>query len=420
MANSVVTCPHCNTPFEITDVLKQSIEQTVRDDYAKKYVDSIKAKEEQLRAEFERAQQRSQENAQKEVEATKKALEEMQQRFASEQQEREQAIAKKIREETLVKVQSMEQEIAMNREKLERAREQELALLKRQTELEEKEREIALETQRRISEERTKVFEEATQRVAEEHKLRDAEKDKMLADFKQQIDELKRKSELTSQQLQGEVQELELEHMLRMEESFKYDDFSEVKKGANGADITHIVRTQFGAECGTIVWESKRTKAWSKEWIAKIKDDMRSAKADIAVIVSSALPKEISHVGNIDGVWICSMQTAVGLGMALRLSLIQISHAVAANSGKEEKMELLYQYLSGKEFRSRVESLLEVFTTLREDLDKERTAMTRLWEKREKNIQRAMQSTAKLFGEVQGIVGNAILPIQSLELGEGE
>ncbi len=330
---------------------------------------------------------------------------------------REEAAAKALGERQ-IELDDLKAQLEERTKKLGAAQQQELALRKQQRELEERERSMNLELERRLDEERTKVREEALAKSAEEHHLRDREKDKQLEDMRKQIEDLKRKAEQGSQQAHGEVQELELEEILRS--NFRFDEIEPVAKGVRGADVLQRVCSSSGKPLGSILWESKRTKAWSDGWIQKLKDDQREAKADIGIIVSSILPKGIPHIGSIEGVWVTDVPSLVGLGTALRAGISQLAHVQDALAGKGEKMELIYKYLSGPEFRHRVEAIVEAFVTMKTDLDSEKRAMERTWAKREKQIQRVIHNTSGMYGDLQGLIGTSLAAIPSLEMSTEE
>ena len=244
--------------------------------------------------------------------------------------------------------------------------------------------------------------------------MKDAEREKTINDLRRQIDTLKQRAEQGSVQVQGEVMEEALEQLLQS--TFVTDLITPVAKGVRGADVLQLVRCSRGQDCGTILWEAKRTKAWSDGWIQKLKVDQRAIKADLSVLVSTVLPKDVRRIGDIDGVWVTDFASAVGIGMALREILIKVTSARSALSGKTSKMEVIYNYLTGSEFRQRVEAILEPFITMKDDLDMERRAMEKAWAKREKKIQRVVQSIAGMHGDLQGIVGTALPQIKFLEL----
>ena len=229
-----------------------------------------------------------------------------------------------------------------------------------------------------------------------------------------QIEELKIKAEQGSQQAQGEVLEIELEQMLKS--AFPYDIIEPVPKGIKGADVLQKVNNPMGQYCGTIIWESKRTKGWNDDWIEKLKDDQREIKADIAVLMSIVLPKEINGFSQFKGIWVTSFPLAVALAVALRANLIEVTCAKQAAVGKAEKMEAIYNYLSGAEFKQKVEAIVEAFVTMSADLSKEKAAMNKLWSKREQQIKKVIMNTARMYGDMQGIIGASLPEIKSLEL----
>lgn len=326
---------------------------------------------------------------------------------------REEAAAKAIVQHKIA-LADLQEQLSERTKQLSDAQEQELVLRKRQRELEERERSLGLELERKLDEERGKIREDALAKADEDHRLRDREKDKQLEEMRKQIEDLKRKAEQGSQQAQGEVQELELEDVLRT--IFRFDEIEPVAKGVRGADVLQTVAAPSGKACGSILWESKRTKGWSDGWIQKLKDDQREAKADLGIIVSAVLPKGVGHIGCLDGVWVADFQSFIGLGMALRAGILQLSHVQNALAGKGEKMELIYRYLSGPEFRHRVEAIVETFVAMKGDLDSEKRATERTWAKREKQIERVIHNTSGMYGDLQGLIGASLSPIPSLEL----
>jgi len=266
--------------------------------------------------------------------------------------------------------------------------------------------------------ERRKIEEQAVRGIEEQYRLKDAEKDKKLQDALAVNEELRRKLQQGSQQTQGEVLELELEGLLHA--TFPFDHIEPVPKGMNGADLVHRVHNNKGHCCGTIVWESKRTKAWSDGWIQKLKDDLRLVKGDIAVIVSEALPKDINNFGHMKGVWITSRDCSLSLAAALRFLLIEVSTLKSAAVGKNERLEILYNYLSGSEFKQRVEAIVEAFIEMQGDLQEERRVAERRWSKREKQIQRVISNTSGMYGDLQGLIGSSLSSIPALASANGK
>lgn len=224
---------------------------------------------------------------------------------------------------------------------------------------------------------------------------------------------MKRKAEQGSQQLQGEVQELELEALLRAK--FPQDTIEPVPKGEHGGDVLHRVVGPLGKVCGTILWESKRTKNWSDSWLVKLREDQRAAKAEIAVIMSHALPKDVESFDLIDHVWVAHPRVAIPIAVTLRQSLLELAMARKASEGQQTKMEMVYQYLMGPRFRQRVQAIVEAFSSMQEDLDREKKAITKQWAKRGEQIERVMQATVGMYGDLQGIAGKTLQEIKGLE-----
>jgi hypothetical protein len=325
----------------------------------------------------------------------------------------EEEARRKAKKEVGIELQDLQERVKEAEEEAERAKKKELDIRKRERELERKQKDSELEMARRVDEEKKKAIAAAVKTIEEEHRLKDLEKQKRLNDMKKQIEDLKRKAEQGSQQTQGEVFELELEGVLNA--NFPEDDIKPVPKGIRGADLLQNVY-EAGKHCGTIVWESKRTKAWQKRWIEKLKDDQRKVKGEVAVLLTTVLPKDVSGFSLIDGVWVTDYSSVVSLTCALRLNLIDVSRARQAAVGRGKKMEILYDYLSGPEFRQRVEALAEAFDSMIKDLEQEKRAMTRIWAKREKQIRKIGINTAGMYGDMQGIIGASLPQIESLEL----
>jgi hypothetical protein len=298
--------------------------------------------------------------------------------------------------------------------KLAEAQKAQADLIRKQRELDDARREMDLTIEKRVQESLGSVRDKAKQEAEDGLKLKVAEKEEQIAGMQRQIEELRRKAEQGSQQLQGEALELELEAILRGK--FPQDRIEPVPKGEFGGDVLHRVVGPLGQQCGTILWESKRTKNWSDGWLAKLRDDQRAAKAELALIVTQALPKGTQAFDLIDGVWVAEARCAVPVAIALRQTLIQLAAARQASEGQQTKAEMIYQYLTGPEFRHRIAALVEKFNDMREDLDRERKFVTRQWAKREQQITVAIGATVGMVGDMQGIAGRAIKEIDGLDM----
>lgn len=298
--------------------------------------------------------------------------------------------------------------------KLAEAQKAQAELIRKQRELDDAKREMDLTIEKRVEESLTVVRDKAKLEAEEGLKLKVAEKEHTITAMQKQIEELKRKAEQGSQQLQGEVQELELESILR--QRFPRDAVEPVPKGEHGGDFLHRVFGSLPNSCGTILWESKRTKNWSDGWLAKFRDDQRAAKAECAVMVTQVLPKDIESFDLVDGVWVTCPRTFLPVAVALRHSLVELSLVRQAGEGQQTKMEMTYQYLTGPKFRHRIQAIVERFSDMMDDLEKERKTMTRLWAKREEQLRGAIESTAGMDGDLQGIAGKTLQEIEGLSV----
>jgi len=379
-----IKCPNCGHQFEPNDAIREEVEKELRTkaaDWQKKKNDEF-----QIRLEEE-----------------KNKL----------QQSLEENIRKNITGDFENKLLLLEQNNKDNEEKLKQARQQQLEFLKKEQELKNKEAELELSVQKKLQEEREKLSVEIRkleeQRIAAketEFQLRLKELEKQLDDQKKLADEMRRKSEQGSMQLQGEVQELALEELLKV--AFPFDVISEVGKGVRGADCIQTVRNKSGQECGKIIFESKRTKDFTIDWIEKLKADMRSQGADVAVIVTQALPKGIDRFGEKDGVWICSFSEVKPIVQMLRDGIIKISTALKSQENRGDKMHLLYNYLTSREFAEQWQAIREGFMSMKLSIQKERDAMEKLWKQREKQLEKVLLNAAHVRGSIEGISGTDV------------
>jgi len=414
MAKGLIKCPECGTEFEISQAVSHDMEVEV----SKKYQKQIKDLEEKNRKESEEKEAELKRRLKEEKVKFDKKEKELFDQLESARKEAEGKAKKKAEERIKLELEDLKAQLKEKDNKIIEGRKQELELRKRQRDLEDREKAVELEMARKLDEEKTKIQEETLKNHEEQHRLKDAEKDKQLSDMRKQIDDLKRKAEQASQQNQGEVLELEIESLLK--EEFPFDNIEEVRKGQKGGDIIQGVKTQSGRGCGKILWETKRTKTWSDSWLQKLKDDQRDAKADIAVIVSEVLPKGITQFRLIDGVWVASISSALSLALALRVVIMQVSREKQLQSGKKEKMELVFNYFTGLEFKNRVEAIVESFVAMKQDLDKEKRAMNKIWDKRDKQIERVVLNIGGMRGDIEGLAGMSLPKIEALELPSAE
>ncbi len=413
MIEPTIVCPHCATEIKLTESLAAPLIQATRQEYESKL--AHKEQEVSKRETALRAQQKAVEDAQNMLDEQVAERLKVERIAISADEARKARLAAasdlEAKSRELVELQGVLQQRTA---KLEAAQKTQAELLRKQRELDDAKRELDLTIEKRVQESIAVVRQKARQEAEDGLKLKVSEKEEQIASMQRQIEELKRKAEQGSQQLQGEVLELELEIMLRNQ--FPLDGIEPVAKGELGGDVLHKVMGPMGQWCGAILWESKRTKNWSDAWLVKLRSDQRAARAEIAILVSNALPKAIETFGQLDGVWITESRLALPLAIALRQSLIDIANTRLAQEGQETKMELIYQYLTGPRFRHRIEAIVEKFSDMQADLDKERKTMTRLWAKREMQIHGVIESTVGMYGDLQGIAGRVLPEIEGLEL----
>jgi hypothetical protein len=357
-------------------------------------------------------EQNNKDNEEKLKTARQKELEYLQkeQELRTKENELDITLQKKLQQEREKLSGELRKMEMQNEEKLQEARQKELEYLKKEQELKTKQDELDLTVQKKLQEEREKLSDELRkieeQKLANresEFQLRLKELEKQLEDQKKLADEMRRKAEQGSTQLQGEIQELALEELLR--NAFPFDVISEVGKGVRGADCIQTVRSNTGQECGRIIYESKRTNTFGNDWIEKLKADMRSLGADVAVIVTRAMPRDMDGFGIKDGVWICSFTEAKALAVVLRDSIMRISTAVRNNENKGEKMHMLYDYLTSNEFAEQWKAIREGFLSMKISIQKERDAMEKLWKTREKQLEKVLLNATHIRGSIEGIAG---------------
>lgn len=406
-------CPNCNHEIRLTESLAAPLLAETRQRFQQQLASKdaeMERRTEALRLEREQV---AKDREQIENQVAKRLTAERAQLVATE--------TKKAREAAAAELQAKEAEAAelrttllSNNAKLAEAQKQQAELMRQQRTLEEEKRELDLTIEKRVQASVSEIQIKARQEADEAARLRVAEKDQTIESMTRTIEELKRKAEQGSQQSQGEVLELELEELLRGR--FPTDSIEPVGKGELGADVIQQVNGAIGQSAGIILWETKRTKAWSDGWLAKLRDDQRRSGADVALIVSHALPKHIEQFDLVDGVWVAHPRCALPVAVALRQALIDVCSSRMVQQGQQTKMEQVYHYLTGTKFRQRVEAVVEKFNDMRDDLDKERKFMGRQWAKRETQILAVVESTVGMVGDLQAIAGKAMPEIPSLEM----
>lgn len=423
-----VECPNCKTTFSIQEVLSDK----VRSEFDRIMETQVEERVRKLKEEeFQKFQKKVEEEYYEKLAGYKKEIEEFKAKSENKELEYKLELEKRKNEyelqlkkimlqqrqttELLEKqMNELRNELQKRNQELEQARKFEAELRRKENELFTKEQNIELEIQRRMSAERSQLQEMIRKNIEQEFLLKSQEKDLMISSLQKRIEELNLKIQTGSQQLQGEAQEVILEEQLRVK--FPLDKIAPVPKGIRGADVVQEVMNKFGERCGVILWESKRTLNWSNEWILKLKEDQRELGAEFSVIVSRVLPKELNSIGLLDGVWVCDFDSFIGLAMALRENLIQIQIIKNSFVGKETKMEQIYNYICSDQFAQKVKAIVESFTIMKADLEKEKAAMEKHWRKREEELNKIIKNTARIYGELEALVGNQLPEISYFQL----
>lgn len=416
MTEPTITCPKCGTEIKLTESLAAPLLASTRVQFEKQLAqkDNDIAQRESAMREKERALLQAKRDLDEQVaDQVAAQLKAERVRVAAEEAKKARAAAAGELDAKARELVELHEVLKVRDAKLAEAQQAQADLIKKQRELDDARRELDLTVEKRVQEGLSEVRSLARREAEDGMKLRVAEKDQTIASMQQKIEELKQKAEQGSQQLQGEVQELELENLLRAK--FPFDLIEPVPKGEFGGDALQRVNSPSGIPCGSILWESKRTRNWSDAWLPKLREDQRSAKAEVCVLVSQVLPKGVEAFDLVDGVWITSPRVAIPVAIMLRQALLQISQTRALSDGQQTKTEMVYQYLTGPRFRHRVEAIVEAFSSMQDDLDKERKVIMKQWAKRQEQIERVMGATVGMYGDLQGIAGKSLQEIEGLE-----
>jgi hypothetical protein len=410
-----IKCPNCGTSIDVQDILAHQLEEKVREEFNQKLL-SEKQKFSKREEELEKARIDFEEKKKRENELFQDRLEKS---IKAEKEVLQSSIKKKLEEEQEEQMKMLQLELNEQSDKLKEFNIAKAEIEKLKREKTELKSAAEAEAQKKLNE--TLILEKDKIRKAEEEKneLKMKELYKQLEDQKKLTEEMKRKQEQGSMQLQGEVQELAIEEWLA--QKFPLDGVEEIKKGARGGDCIQTVNTREAQNCGSIYYESKRTKDFQPSWIEKFKADIRDRNANIGVLVTNVLPSDMDRMGMRDGIWICTYEEFKGLCAVLRQSIIRFNSALATQENKGDKMHMLYDFLTGNAFRMQVEAIVEGFSQLKIDLDTEKRSMQRIWKQREKQIEKVITSTVDMYGSIKGIAGNAVQSVKALELpGEDE
>ncbi len=413
---TLITCPNCKFEFAPEDAIAKNIEK----EYANRFdAEKQKMQQQYLAQQSQLDEQRKifEENKKKENELFSQRLQKEKQRIELEVQ---QQLTKTIAADFENRLKILQQANANNEEKLKASRHKELEFLKKEQELKNKEADLEIQVQKKLQQERQSISEQIRKQEIEknelktnEHLMRMKEMEKQIEDQKKLVEEMRRKADQVSMQLQGEVQELLLESILR--EHFPFDLIEEVGKGVEGADCIQVVRNNVGRECGKIIYESKRTKGWMNNWIDKLKADMRNKGADMAILVTQIFPKGMERFAQREGIWICSYSEVASVAAVLRNALMCVSDAKDSQENKGEKMQMLYDFLTGIEFRQHIEAIVEGFMSMKTSITKERIQMEKIWKEREKQLDKVLLNTSGMYGSVRGIAGSSVQNIPLLD-----
>lgn len=385
MKEQLITCPHCNKKFPLSEAMKHEIEEQVKSDH------------QQVLDELETEHQRQIEIAKKE--ATQQAT-------------------AKAKKEVQTEVENLKNQVKEFETRSQDFSEKELKFLKREREIADKEKQIELDKQRFINKKTEELQTSIREEVETELKGKLSEKDQKITRLEKLAEELQKKAKQGSSEEQGEAFEQELENILRS--CFPTDEFEPIPKGKRGADIIHRVKTENQKHCGTIIWEAKNAENWSEGWIAKLRDDQRQTGGEtVGIIVTKALPKTIKRFGFQDGVWISDFYSIIGLATAIRTKFQELHQTKSAIAGRSSIMDLIYNYVTGTEFKTRIEATGEALKEMKSDIERERTAMEKIWAKREKQLYRIVHNMAGVYGDLTGL-GATLQRVQTLELESGD
>lgn len=405
-----IECPNCGFGIDVNNILSQQVESRLKKQFGEQ-----RAKEKnQLQSQLDELKKQ-----QLALEQTKQRQhDEVEHAIVEGLREREASLVEKlnskIRSEQSETLSSLNKELGEKTEQLKDLHRTRTEMEKLKREKEQLRDEIQAESEQRLNKVLAEEREKFSKSLEQKTRMKMAERDKVISDLSQQLRDAQRKAEQGSMQLQGEVQELAIEEWLKNQ--FPLDTIEEIKKGARGADCLQIVHTRSRQNCGTIYYESKRSKSFQPSWIEKFKQDIREKGADIGVLVTQVMPADMERLGLKEGVWICTFEEFRGLSLALRDAAIRMSDAINAQENKGDKMGMLYDFLTGNEFRNQVEAIVEGFTQMQTDLESEKRSMQSIWKKREKQIEKVLLNTNHMYGSIKGIAGNAIQSVPLLDL----
>ncbi|WP_114310499.1 DUF2130 domain-containing protein [Winogradskyella arenosi] len=409
-----VKCPNCGTSIDVQDILSHQLEEEIK----QKYQSEIARTKKQYSVEQEKLKQEKLNFEQKKKRENELFQERLAQQLKADKKEIEHKLKQKLKDEQLEQFEALQKELNEKSAQVRELNRSKAEIEKLKREKGELKEAAEAEAQKRLNDILLAEREKIKKLEEDKNELRFKEMQKQLEDQKKLTEEMKRKQEQGSMQLQGEVQELAIEEWLATK--FPLDTIEEIKKGARGGDCLQVVHTRTEQNCGTIYYESKRTKDFQPSWIEKFKADIRDRGANVGVLVTEVMPSDMDRMGLKDGIWICNYEEFKGLCTVLREGILQVNNALVTQENKGDKMDLLYDYLTSSTFRMSIEAIVEGFTQMKSDLDSEKRSMQRIWKQREKQIEKVVINTIDMYGSVKGIAGNAIQSVKALELPEGD
>ncbi|MBT2162830.1 DUF2130 domain-containing protein [Zobellia barbeyronii] len=409
-----IKCPNCGTSIDVQDILAHQLEEEIK----QKYQSQIAVEKKRYEYEQEKLRREKAEFLEKKKQENELFQERLENQLKEGKKEIESKLKLKLKEEQSEQFDALQKELNEKSEQIKELNRTKAEIEKLKREKSELKEIAEAESQKKLNEILIAEKEKIKKSEEDKNELRFKEMQKQLEDQKKLTEEMKRKQEQGSMQLQGEVQELAIEEWLASQ--FPLDSIEEIKKGARGGDCIQIVNTRAAQNCGSIYYESKRTKDFQPTWIEKFKADIRDRGANIGVLVTEVMPSGMDRMGLKDGIWICNYEEFKGLCSVLRETIVKLDTAISSQENKGDKMDMLYTFLTGNTFRMQVEAIVEGFTQMKSDLESEKRSMQRIWKQREKQIDKVVTNTIDMYGSIKGIAGNAIQSVKALELPEGD
>ncbi|UMB60547.1 DUF2130 domain-containing protein [Lutibacter sp. A80] len=405
-----IKCPNCDTSIDVQDILSHQLEEEIK----KKYQSSIAAEKQKYKANLENLNKEKEAFEQKKKQENELFKNRLEAQIKQEKKNIEANLKSKLKEEQIEQFNALQKELNEKSEQIKELNRTKAEIEKLKREKGELKEIAEAEAQKKLSETLLTEREKIKKSEEDKNELRFKELQMQLEAQKKLTEEMKRKQEQGSMQMQGEVQELAIEEWLASK--FPLDSIEEIKKGARGGDCIQIVHTRTSQNCGSIYYESKRTKDFQPSWIEKFKADIRDKGANIGVLVTEVMPSNMDRFGLKDGIWICNYDEFKGLCTVLRESIIKIHNAISTQENKGDKMDMLYDFLTSNTFRMQIEAIVEGFTQMKSDLESEKRSMQRIWKQRDKQIEKVVTNTIDMYGSIKGIAGNAIQSVKALEL----